>query len=88
MLTFGQGVTYLTRKFVLIPIDLHLYGKVIFQMQSNFFMKKRTKLAIVTVTTILNPAPAQINLSTEMFQYTDILCPNETEVKRYVHVRH
>ena len=33
-----------------------------------------------TVTTILNPAPAQRDLDDEMFRYTDILCPNETEV--------
>ena len=35
------------------------------------------------MTAILNPAPARSDLNTEMFLYTDILCPNETEVTMF-----
>jgi ribokinase len=33
------------------------------------------------VKTILNPAPAQTGLPNELFELSDIVCPNETETE-------
>ena len=40
----------------------------------------RVILFYFSVTTILNPAPAVANLDREIYQYCDIVCPNESEV--------
>jgi ribokinase len=31
--------------------------------------------------TILNPAPAEIHLDSDLFKYSDVICPNETEAE-------
>lgn len=48
-----------------VPLEIAVYG-----------LKKAHKLGM---TTIFNPAPARIDIPEDVWQYIDIVCPNETE---------